>query len=31
MVTLRLYDPMNGIPVETPGGQDVVLGNVEIK
>jgi hypothetical protein len=29
-VTLRLYDPSNGVPVETPAGQDVQLGSVEI-
>ena len=31
MVTLRLYDPMNGVPVETSLGQDVVLGTVEVE
>lgn len=31
MVTLRLYDPTNGVPVETPVGQDVVLGTVEVR
>jgi hypothetical protein len=30
LVTLRLYDPANGVPVETPAGQDVVLGTVEV-
>ncbi|MCC6167442.1 MAG: glycosyltransferase family 39 protein [Caldilineaceae bacterium] len=29
-VTLRLYDPVTGEPVETPAGQDVVLGEVEV-
>jgi hypothetical protein len=29
-VALRLYDPANGVPVETPAGQDVVLGTVEV-
>jgi hypothetical protein len=31
VVTLRLYDPANGMPVETPAGQDVVLGTVEVQ
>lgn len=29
-IALRLYDPANGVPVETPAGQDVVLGTVEV-
>lgn len=29
-VTLRLYDPSNGVAIDTPAGQDVVLGEVEI-
>jgi hypothetical protein len=31
VITLRLYDPANGIPVETPAGQDVILGTVEVR
>jgi mannosyltransferase len=31
IVTLRLYDPANGVPVETPAGQDVQLGMVEVR
>jgi hypothetical protein len=31
MVTLRLYDPTNGVAVETPAGQDVLLGKIEAK
>jgi hypothetical protein len=31
MVTLRLYDPNNGVPLETPAGQDVILGRVEVR
>jgi hypothetical protein len=31
LVTLRLYDPTNGVPVETPAGQDVQLGTVEVR
>ena len=31
VVTLRLYDPTNGAPVETPAGQDVILGTVEVE
>ena len=31
VVTLRLYDPTNGVPVETPAGQDVTLGTVEVR
>jgi hypothetical protein len=31
LVTLRLYDPLNGVPVETPAGQDVQLGHVEVR
>jgi 4-amino-4-deoxy-L-arabinose transferase-like glycosyltransferase len=31
LVTLRLYDPTNGVPVETPAGQDVQLGMVEVE
>ena len=30
MVTLRLYDPTNGVAVESASGQDVVLGTVEV-
>jgi hypothetical protein len=30
VVTLRLYDPTNGLPVETAAGQDVQLGTVEV-
>ncbi len=29
-VTLRLYDPLSALPVETPAGQDVVLGEIEV-
>ena len=29
-VTLRLYDPATGIPVETDAGQDVPLGQVDV-
>lgn len=29
-ITMRLYDPTNGIPVETDVGQDVVLANLRI-
>lgn len=29
-ITLRLYDPANGIPVETPAGQDVRLAEVDV-
>lgn len=29
-VTLRLYDPANGVPVETDAGQDVLLGEVDV-
>jgi len=29
-VTLRLYDPANGVAVETIAGQDVVLGEIEV-
>lgn len=29
-VTLRLYDPVTGEPVETPAGQDVGLGEIEV-
>ncbi|MCB0080514.1 MAG: hypothetical protein KDE47_06275, partial [Caldilineaceae bacterium] len=29
-VTLRLYDPATGAVAETPMGQDIVLGTVEI-
>lgn len=31
LVTLRLYDPNNGVAVETPAGPDVVLGAVEVE
>ena len=31
LVTLRLYDPANGVPVETPAGQDVLLGTVKVE
>ncbi|MCC6457405.1 MAG: hypothetical protein IT328_20790 [Caldilineaceae bacterium] len=31
LVTLRLYDPTNGVPVETSAGQDVQLGTVEVR
>jgi mannosyltransferase len=31
LVTLRLYDPTNGVPVETTVGQDVQLGTVEVR
>ncbi len=31
VVTLRLYDPTNGVPVETPAGQDVQMGRVEVR
>jgi hypothetical protein len=31
IVTLRLYDPTNGVPVETPAGQDVPLGRVQVQ
>jgi hypothetical protein len=29
-ITLRLYDPANGLPVETPQGQDVRLAEIEV-
>ncbi len=29
-ITLRLYDPANGIPVETTLGQDVLLAEVDV-
>ncbi|MBV7332489.1 hypothetical protein KFU94_30525 [Chloroflexi bacterium TSY] len=29
-ITLRLYDPSNGVPVETKVGQDVVLADIQI-
>lgn len=29
-VTLRLYDPTNGVAVETSAGQDVLLGEIEV-
>ncbi len=29
-ITLRLYDPTNGVAVETPAGQDVKLGEFEV-
>ena len=31
LVTLRLYDPANGVPVETPAGQDILLGTVKVE
>jgi hypothetical protein len=31
VMTLRLYDPSNGVAVDTPVGQDVVLGKIEVK
>lgn len=31
LVTLRLYDPATGVPVETEMGQDVLLGTVEVR
>ena len=31
LVTLRLYDPASGEPVDTPAGQDVVLGEVVVE
>jgi 4-amino-4-deoxy-L-arabinose transferase-like glycosyltransferase len=31
LVTLRLYDPATGVPVETQAGQDVLLGRVEVR
>lgn len=31
VVMLRLYDPSNGVAVDTPAGQDVVLGKIEVK
>jgi hypothetical protein len=31
VVTLRLYDPANGVAVETAAGQDVQLGTVEVE
>jgi hypothetical protein len=30
-ITLRLYDPTNGAVAETPLGQDIDLGTVEIR
>ena len=30
-ITLRLYDPASGEPVDTPAGQDVVLGEVVVE
>jgi len=29
-ITLRLYDPTNGAVAETPAGQDIILGSVDI-
>lgn len=29
-VTLRLYDPINGVPVDTDAGQDVLLGQITV-
>lgn len=29
-VTLRLYDPATGVPIETPAGQDVLLGEIDV-
>jgi hypothetical protein len=29
-ITLRLYDPTNGVAVETPAGQDVLLGEFQV-
>jgi hypothetical protein len=31
LVTLRLYDAGNGVPVETPAGQDVQLGHITVE
>jgi 4-amino-4-deoxy-L-arabinose transferase-like glycosyltransferase len=30
MITLRLYDPTNGVAVESASGQDVLLGTIEV-